>query len=129
MKIVLEQSESEEIFFNAMCNGLGELSYYDLELDYDSDEYKAAKQKLNEAQPGIKQCWEDVLMEMLRNGKSLWIVDNNDEERHPITMDLIHERVANTPHRHLMDAINERDDATTADCIIQTVIYNEVIYG
>jgi hypothetical protein len=68
-------------------------------------------------------------MEMLRNGKTIWIVDQNDDERHPITLELVHERVQNTPIRHLMDAINEHGDATTADCIIQTVIYNDVIYG
>ena len=123
MKIQLTHAESEEYFYNAVCNGLGELSYYDLELDYDDDEYKAAKAKVT------NPCWEDVLMEMLRSGNKLWIVDQNDDERHPITLDLIHERVQETPHRHLMDMINENDDATTADCIIQTVIYGEVIYG
>jgi len=68
-------------------------------------------------------------MEMLRSGNTLWIVDENDDERHPITLDLVHERVQQTPTRHLMNAINENDDATTADCIIQTVVYGDVIYG
>jgi hypothetical protein len=129
MKIVLTPQESEQYFYDAVCNGLGELSYYDLELDYDDNDYKEAKQKLGVMSPGVMVCYEDVLMEMLRDGKSLWIVDQNDDERHPITLQLIHERVQETPHRHLMDAVNERGDATTADCILQTVIYGEVIYG
>ena len=129
MNINLTHEESEAHFYNAICNGLGELRYYDLELDYDAKEYKAAKQQLNTKQPDTQACWEDVLMEMLRSNNTLWIVDKNDNERHPITLDLVHERVQQTPVNHLMNAINENDDATTADCIIQTVIYGEVIYG
>ena len=129
MNINLTHEESEAHFYNAICNGLGELKYYDLDLDYDAKEYKAAKQQLSDKQPDTQACWEDVLMEMLRSNNTLWIVDENDNERHPITLDLVHERVQQTPTRHLMNAINENDDATTADCIIQTVIYGEVIYG
>ena len=129
MNINLTHEESEDHFYNAICNGLGELRYYDLDLDYDAKEYKAAKQQLNTKQPDTQACWEDVLMEMLRSNNTLWIVDENDNERHPITLDLVHERVQQTPVNHLMNAINENDDATTADCIIQTVIYGEVIYG
>jgi len=129
MNINLTHEESEAHFYNAICNGLGELRYYDLELDYDAKEYKAAKQQLSNKQPDTQACWEDVLMEMLRSNNTLWIVDQNDSERHPITLDLVHERVQQTPVNHLMNAINENDDATTADCIIQTVIYGEVIYG
>lgn len=129
MNINLTHEESEAHFYNAICNGLGELRYYDLELDYDNKEYKAAKQQLSDKQPDTQACWEDVLMEMLRSNNTLWVVDSNDGERHPITLDLVHERVQQTPVNHLMNAINENDDATTADCIIQTVIYGEVIYG
>lgn len=129
MTINLTHAESEEHFYNAICNGLGELGYYDLQLDYSDDEYSAAKTSWlfrEQSQP----CFEDILMEMLRNGNTIWVVDEGgDGERHPITLDLVHERVQNTPIRHLMDAINERDDATTADCIIQTVLFNDVIYG
>ena len=46
MKIILEKQEAEEIFFNAMCNGLGYVTGYDLELDFDETEYKAAATKL-----------------------------------------------------------------------------------
>ena len=129
MNINLTHEESEAHFYNAICNGLGELKYYDLDLDYDAKEYKAAKQQLSDKQPDNQACWEDVLMEMLRSGNTLWIVDENDNERHPITLDLVHERVQQTPVNHLMNAINENDDATTADCIIQTVVYGDVIYG
>jgi hypothetical protein len=129
MTIQLTPAEAENHFYNAMCNGLGELSYYDLEMDWDEYEYRDARLKLENAQPNVQQCFEDILMEMLRSGNTLWIVDQNDDERHPITLDLIHERVQLTPIKHLMDALNERDDAITADCILQTVIYKDIIFG
>jgi hypothetical protein len=129
MTIQLTPTEAENLFYDAMCNGLQELSYYDLELDYDDADYEAAKHKLGNEQPGIMVCYEDVLMEILRSGNTLWIVDQNDDERHPITLELIHERVQLTPINHLMDAINENGDAATADCILQSVIYKDVIFG
>jgi hypothetical protein len=129
MKVVLEHQESENLFFDALCNGASELAYYDLELDYNYNEYQEAKWILEAQTPDETICYEDVMMQMLRSGNTIWVVDSNDDERHPITLQLVHDRVANTPIRHLMDAINEHGDATTADCILQTVIYNEVIYG
>jgi len=129
MNINLTHEESENYFYNAICNGLGELVYYDLDLDYSDSEYKAAKQQLSDKQPDTQVCWEDVLMEMLRSGNTLWVVDSNDDERHPITLDLIHERVQTTQTNHLMNMINEHDDAITADVIIQTVVYGEIVYG
>jgi len=129
MNINLTHEESENYFYNAICNGLGELACYDLDLDYSNEEYKAAKQQLSDKQPNEQACWEDVLMEMLRSGNTLWVVDSNDEERHPITLDLIHERVQTTQTNHLMNMINEHDDAITADVIIQTVVYGEIVYG
>ena len=129
MKVVLEHKESENLFLDALCNGATELAYYDLELDYNENEYQEAKWILKAQTPDETICWEDILMQMLRSEKTIWIVDSNDEERHPVTLQLIHDRVADTPIRHLMDAINERGDASTADCILQTVIYGKVIYG
>jgi len=41
----------------------------------------------------------------------------------------VRERVEKTPMRHLMNMINENDDAETADVIIQQVFLNEIVYG
>lgn len=123
MKIQLTPQESEQHFLDAMCNGLGELQYYDLEFNWDDEAYQETRTKLK------SPCFEDVIMEMIRDGKDVWIEDVNEDESYYITLKMIHERVQETPIRHLMDAINERGDATTADCILQTVVYGEVIYG
>lgn len=128
MEIKLTTEESEKYFHNALCNGLGYMcSGYDLELYYNNDEYKLSKNKLLES--GSDACLEDVWLQMLKDGYILTIVDKGQDEFSEITLSKVHERVQKTPIRHLMDMINEQDDAVTADVILQTVIYNEVIFG
>jgi hypothetical protein len=125
MEIKLTTEESENYFHNSLCNGLSYIGDYGLELWYDEDENDKAKQNLT------SPCYEDVLMEILKQGNKLHLVDNENEGDYTrtITLEEVHERVQLTPIRHLIDAVNERDDATTADVLIQTVFYNEVIFG
>ena len=128
MEIKLSKEESEEYFYNALCNGLGYISGYGLELDNDS-EYINAQKRLNDK--GVKGiCYEDVLMEVLRGGDQLTLVDyEGDEERFSITLDDVHNKVQKVPVSHLLDMVEERDDAVTADVILQTVFLGEVIFG
>ena len=128
MEIKLSKEESEEYFYNALCNGLGYISGYGLELDNGS-EYINAQKRLNDK--GVKGiCYEDVLMEVLRGGDQLTLVDyDGDEERFSITLDDVHNKVQKVPVSHLLDMVEERDDAVTADVILQTVFLGEVIFG
>ena len=125
MEITLSTQESEEYFYNALCNGLGYMGGYGLSIDYNAKDYKAAKEKLT------NPCYEDVFMQMLRDGGTLTLVDIecDGEYTRSITIKDIHERVQKTDIKHLMDMIKENDDAITADVIIQTVFFNEVIFG
>ena len=125
MKISLTPIESEDYFFNALCNGLHELGQYGIELDYIEDEYKLSRASLGPNAP----CFEDVLMQMLRDGYKLAFTDTEAEETMFITMNDVHAKVQTTDSRHLLEMINEQDDAVTADVILQTVIYGEVIFG
>jgi hypothetical protein len=72
-------------------------------------------------------------MEMLRMGYSLIMVDEegdgDEDSNSTITLKDVHERVSKAPVRHLMDMINENDDAETADVIIQQVFFNDIIFG
>jgi hypothetical protein len=131
MTIQLTQQESEHHFHNALCNGLGEIGYYGLDLDYDDQKYKDAKTTLQTQSPTSVICHEDILMEMLKSGGTLTLLDNEDDDNEvaSITISDVHERVSQTPIEHLMNAITENDDATTADVIIQTVFLNEIVYG
>jgi len=131
MKVQLTPEESESHFYDALCNGLQEMHYYGLELQYSDEDYESAKQSIIERLGNNHViCYEDVLMEILKMGNSLSLADlEGGEDTRFITLKEVHERVSNTPIRHLMDAINENGDAVTADVIIQTVFLNDVIYG
>lgn len=125
MTIKLTTQESEEYFYNALCNGLSYISSYGLNLDYSNSEYKAAKAKLSEP------CFEDVLMQMLKDGNTITLIDEecDGEYTKSITMKHIHNRVQKTQLNHLMNMINENDDAETADVILQTVFFEDIIFG
>lgn len=79
----------------------------------------------------IEICTEDVWMEILRMGEKLIMFDFEGEGdmTRSITLADVHARVQKTPLDHLTDMINETDDATTADVILQTVFFEEVIFG
>jgi hypothetical protein len=126
MQIILTPQESEDFFLNALCNGLSYFDGYGLELTYNQDAYKKAKQTLRQ---GV--AWEYILMQILRQGDVLTIIDHecDGEYTRDITLYMVHNRVCNAPMRHLIDMHNEEDDAETADAILQTVAYNEVIFG
>jgi hypothetical protein len=124
MEIKLTPQESEEYFYNALCNGLGYVtSGYGLSLDFSDDDFNEAKTKLGKESPGIFLSFEDVLMEMLRMGKTLTLLDDEGEGDNDATISLkeVHERMSNTPSRHIIDMMNENDDAETADVFIQQV--------
>lgn len=127
MQVILTNEESLKYFHNALCNAVstGYMQGYSLELTYSKDEYKLAKDKLD------NPCYEDVLIQILKDGGSLTFTDleGDDENTKSITIDDVYEKVQLTPFTHLSDMILEKDDADTADVIIQTVFYGEIIFG
>ena len=127
MKIQLTKKESLDFFHSSLCNaiGTGYMNGYGIELQYNSAEYKESRKKL------MEPCFEDVLIQMLKDGYKLTMLDIENEGEYTKTIDIntVYERVCKTPVDHLVDMINEEDDVTTADVILQTVFYNEVIFG
>tara|TARA_Y100001973_G_C5182830_1_gene325942 strand:+ start:1365 stop:1784 length:420 start_codon:yes stop_codon:yes gene_type:complete len=139
MKIILNESESEEYFYHALCNGLGWLCNGNgLLFDYIDKEYDNAKEKLlremkeKHGEGSYAVCFEDILMEILRSGGKLTIVDEEGgrvKSSRSIELKDVHERVQNTQTSHLMDMIEDRDDAITADVILQSVFFEDIIFG
>jgi hypothetical protein len=134
-KITLTPELSEELFFNALCNSLGYMcSGYGLRFAYNKTDYKKAKLKLATSTSDYSEfqaiCYEDVLMQVLRDGNKLSLIDEEgDEDTVSITLADVHARVQNSPSRHILDMINEHDDAVTGDAILQTVFLGEIVYG
>jgi len=129
MKIQLENNESEEYFYNSLCNGLSYISDYGLALDFDKGKYKDAKESLVAKQKDT--CFEDVLMELLRMGGTITMIDEegDGDMTKSITIKEVHERVAQTPFSHLVNMVDGNDDAETADVILQTVFFQEIVFG
>jgi hypothetical protein len=127
MKIQLTKEESEKIFHNSLCNG-HQIADYGLQMDYSEKEYEKAKKRLQKK--GEDTCLEDVWLEILKGGGTLTLIDEeNGMDPSVITLEDVHERVQESPVRHLLDAINEQDDGDTADVILQSVFYQDVIFG
>jgi hypothetical protein len=118
-----EEKQSEDMFYNALCNGLGYIADYGLYLQKDS-QYKKAKEGLE------NPCYEDVLMAILRSGGTLVMLDDEDDDaRYEIALKDVHERVPNAPQWAISQMLNEEDDAITADVILQIAFLNEIVFG
>jgi len=124
MEIRFTEQEARGIFLDALCNGLGYISGYGLDIIYEPEDYKKAKAKL------VSPCYEDVLLQILLDGNSLTLIDEEDEDNvNTITIQDVYDRISSVPFDHLSDMINGNDDATTADVILQTIFFNEIIYA
>jgi hypothetical protein len=129
MKINLEKHEAENFFYDALCNGLDYVqSGYGLKLIYSEAAYQKAKNILKEDL--IQICYEDILIQILKQGDSLTMVDHEGgEDDATITIDDVYERMTLVPFDRILQMVNEDSDAETADVIIQTVFFKDVIYG
>ena len=70
MTVKLTPTESETIFHNALCNGLGYVEGYGIELDFNKKDYAQAAAVLKQGATDTV-CYEDVLMQILKDGKKL----------------------------------------------------------
>ena len=132
MKIIFENNESESIFHTALCNGLSDFNSHGIQLNYIPEEYKAARELLKSTlEPNVEVCYEDVLMQILKSGGSLKVIDieGDGEQDAEITLEDVYERMPEVPFKDLSDMLTENDDAYTADNILQTIFYNEIIYS
>jgi hypothetical protein len=131
MTIELTNQESESIFYTALCNGLGYMQGYGLELTVDRSQYKASREHLHSTNPQTEVCYEDILMQVLQDGGTLYMKDleGDGEMDESITLTAVHDRVKLTPLEYLTNIIEEQDDATDADCVLQTVFFEEIIFG
>jgi hypothetical protein len=128
MTIKLSNAKAEEIFFDALCNGLGQLGMYGLLLDVNENQYRDASSQMEHFEA---ICVEDVLIKMLKLGYPLSFKDDECDGEYDANITLwdVHERVPTAPS-YLLDAmLTGEDDACTADGILQWVMYNEIIFG
>lgn len=126
MKIELTHEEAEKFFHNALCNGLNYFESYDIELTYNEEEYKEAR-KTAKSEDGGSVCYEDILMQMLKNGNNL--IAQGYDETYILNLEKMYAQMNQVPLSRLLEMINEEDDADTADIILQVCFIGEHIYG
>ena len=135
MEIKLTPQESEEIFYAALCNavGTGYMDGYGLELACDRSQYKSSRDHLYHVKPMPEHsvCYEDILMQVLRDGGELTFIDHEGggDMTRSITMADVHERVKHAGAQVLVNFHEEQDDAGDADAVLQTVFFEEIIFG
>lgn len=131
MEITLAHAESEEFFYRALCNavGTGYMNGYGIELTTDKKQYDEARTQLLNANESI--CYEDVLMQILRMGGSLTFVDHegDGEMTSIIKLEDVHRFVEDTDPQVIINFINENDDVTDADAVLQTVFWKQQIFA
>lgn len=130
--MILSNEESEDMFYNALCNavGTGYMQGYGLELETNDNHYGVVKKSLLD-KGQEHPCYEDMVMERLRMGLPLTIVDEEGEGEmtRTITIKDVHERISKMPEKHLADMIGGTDDVVTADVLLQTVFFEDIIFG
>lgn len=130
LTITLNNQDKEEIFYNSMCNGLHQTRYWGIELDFDEKEYDIAKKSLQDKGSNT-WSYEQVFMEMLRMGYSIQFIDIECEGEYSrtLTMDMIHRNMDKVPQKFLLNIYNEQDDLWDADAVLQSVLFEELIFG
>lgn len=126
MKIVFENEEEVlSIIHSALCNGgLSEIGMSEIELRVKSEVYAEAKNKLE------NPCYEDVLIQVLRDGKQLRFYDYNQGEWVGFNLKQAKENLQKEEALSDIQAIkDEVDDAWTGYNILQLCIYGELVYG
>lgn len=130
MELKLTNQEAEQMFYDALCNGLDYIAGYGLEIDYDDEQYRKSRNKLK-ATSEHSICFEDTLLQILRDGGELSLIDTEygEDEKYTITLSDVHDRMAKVPLSVILEVVQEQDDASTADQILQTIFLNEIIFG
>ena len=125
MEIKLTDEESIKLFYNSLCNGLGHFSGYGLMFQYDNNEYRESRSKLTEP------CWEDVLIQMIRDGYKLTMkdIEGDGEYTRSITLKDIIERVPKSQARSLINIHNKEADMWDYDHVLQIVFFEDIIFG
>lgn len=93
-------------------------------VDWDDSDYDDAKQKL--LSRGFERpCVEDVLSQILADGKSVFICC--EDGRMPLDQKMVNDALAKRLKGRAIDDILE--DNEECDAVIQTALFGEVVYG
>lgn len=128
MKLVLTKVEREQVLLDILANG--GISYLDssgVEMDYSRTHYKGAKKE--------GDCHEDVLLRIINSGGKLEFVDVecDGEYSKTLTKESLKQALTSIEDKdfisYVLDSLRGQSDAETGYCLIQYILYGEVIFG
>lgn len=126
MEVKVTAEDISDLMVTALEGGIG----YWAQLDNSGDEWKKANRPEGE-------CISETAGRLLLEGKTVRLIDEEEEETHELTLDKLLKGIA----KWFMDgndnygviAAGELDmcqcDSDCADGIIQTAIFGEIVYG
>lgn len=123
IEIKFSEQRSLELFQDALANGLIYLLGYNIDIDYSKKEYQQAREKLE------APCYEDVLVQILKDGGNLNFIDFEEDNLTTIHLEDVINNMPKVPLKTLLEVLEEKGDAISADIVLQTIIFGEVIYG
>ena len=130
VSIKLTEDFKKEILLNSLCNGLGQLQAYGLELIFNDEDYTEAKKSYYKRNnQNSVACYEDILLEILTNGKHLSFLDNETDEIFHLSFELALSNLDKLEVERVIQLIDETDDGETADVVLQTCLFGEIIFG
>lgn len=133
MKIILEKNEALQYLHDALCNGLGYIYQYGVEVSNDQVDYDKAKEWLK-ANKGTcmwdaSDCYEDILMAMVMTCGLRFEDRECGVDAEQIHVDTLVERMQLVPAKWILQMADENDDAETGDVIIQCLLFGEIVFG
>ena len=130
VSIKLTEDFKKEIIFNALCNGLGQLQCYGLNLLWSDEDYTEAKKSYYQRTQRISgACYEDILMELLEMKKRVVFEDLETGEFFDLKLSDALTNLDNLPIWVIVQILEENDDGETADIVLQYCLFNEVVFG
>jgi hypothetical protein len=138
MKAKIEVLELDKSDIISILSGYMSIGIYWSLVSWDDAEYEEAKQReYNEAESREDGsfdpddiCLEDVLSNMLLNGKSLIISDVEEEfEDQELTLEKLINGINLSIQANGISVDLDDWDAVDCDVIIQNAIFNDVVYG
>jgi hypothetical protein len=141
MKIILTDEDIVKLVYNAFVDGgLSELGHSDVEIKFTKSDYAKAKDILK-ANPQNHDtiCYEDVLVQLFKDGK-LQFKDHNDDKKYEFTPAFVRSNLdevvsSDEPNTQaielIIDSLNEDGDADAFDHwnIMQYMLFKELVYG
>lgn len=119
-----------KIIHDCLCDGLHYFSGYGIDVKVSDAAYIDARAMIKEE--GVTICFEDVWVQVLKNGRSIVFLDVEGEGEMNGYLSLSEATLNNfqkVPFANIINLLNEEYDAVDCDVILQTLVWGEVVFG